>query len=1138
MSPMTSGRGAASADELLDEAADAVARNEWVLARDLARAALQQARDHPEAELIVRTADAYVASASASADPLAGSRDLRFMSIMFCDVVGSSRLAAQLGDARWRDTLERFRRRCARAVRRYDGNIHEASGDEILVLFGYPRIREDDARRAVLAGLDAIAAVRALSTLLQSEYGCEFHVRIGVHTGRALIRDAHHESFANEHFVIGGSLFGRAANIAKAVESGAAPDSVWISEDTRRIVEGFFEFAREPGQQLEVGAQSIASYEVVRPTAALNRHQIARVRSDEMIGRSTECEQLLALWERAKREGAPIVLVSGPAGIGKSRLVEYLAESAAGGRASRLECVCVEMLTPIAFAPITGLIERFANIRQADDGETRLAKLEAALLQTSPEFERVIPFVAWMMSIPLPGHPGIDQLDPEAIRTRIFDSLLTALGLFVKHRPAVLWIEDVQWADHSTREFCRRLQLHGPIPGLLTVVTWRAAPDEARGRLPWWDQKASAAEVIRMSLGALSSEESRQLIAARAAEAPDAERIEAILESTGGNPLYIEEVVRSTVAGGGVPRNPVEPSRRAILIPDSLHPIFAQFVDGLGADRRVAQVASLLGRELPEPLTRTVVAAILGKSPEEVVQSLERLIEAEVIEPHLTALSHGYRFRHELIRESLVQSIGPDVRQNHARIADAIEQSFPDMATEQPAVLAFHRGRAEQFERAATYRLHAGMRLQAKAAHQEAIASFEEGLDALWRARAGARGIESGEAAMAKLELALRASRGVSVQTTRGYSDPVAGEDWARAYELSRQIAAQSDLVPALLGLWSFYFVKGVHARAMAVSEQMVDVARTLGDPQASLIGHVSLGYSTYWRGDLVDGRDSAERGLALVDQVASRPSHIHVPQDPALAGLNLLAPARWSVGDQLGGIRAAEECERSANVRGHNWAINVARAGLYVAWLHQIRRAPQQAFDAVERALAVALEHRIDWAVVNLLIHKGLAIAHAEPPGARLDEGAGLVRENLGYWSASGAETMVPYFLGQLAEAFGRASRHAEALDLVQEALALGERIGERCHDAELHRVRGQARLGLGHHAEGVSDLRRAIAIARAQRATSFEVRAIVALLSGVRDLGDRIEWIGGLQAAVRHLQSSDSGPDELAAAAILAQV
>ena len=348
----------AGVDELLDRAADAVARNDWGLARALAEDVLQQTPHHPEAALVLRTANTYLETERAPDDPLSSSRDLRFISIMFCDVVSSTRLAGELGDAVWRNTLERFRRRCARAVRRYDGYIHEATGDELLILFGYPRVREDDARRAVLAGLDIVAAIQSFSVLLEREYGVTFHARVGVHTGRALLRERNRSGqVSGGDTDIGGGLVGEATHIAKRIETAATPDTVWVSSATRRIVEGFFEFGKPPDgeRQLQLGTRpAVVAYQVNRPTSALNRHQIARVRSDQMIGRLAERERLLELWEKAKTDGAPFVVVSGHAGIGKSRLVEYLAETAAGSSGSRLECICTEMLKPVAFAPLIG----------------------------------------------------------------------------------------------------------------------------------------------------------------------------------------------------------------------------------------------------------------------------------------------------------------------------------------------------------------------------------------------------------------------------------------------------------------------------------------------------------------------------------------------------------------------------------------------------------------------------------------------------------------------------------------------------------------------------------------------------------------------------------------------------------------
>jgi class 3 adenylate cyclase/tetratricopeptide (TPR) repeat protein len=1117
----------AGVDELLDQAGDAVASNDWELAKKLAEVVLRQTFHHPEAELVLRTANAYLETERTPGHPLSTSRDLRFMSLMFCDVVGSTRMARDLGDALWRSTLERFRRRCARAVRRYDGYVHEASGDELLILFGYPRVREDDARRAVLAGLDIVAAIQSFSALLEREHGFTFQARVGIHTGRALIRERDRSgSLSSGAAEIGDGLVGDAANIAKRVETAAKPNTVWVSSATRRIVEGFFEFGKSPDgeRRLELGAiPGIAAYQVNRPTAALNRHQIARVRSDEMIGRLTERERLLKLWEQAKTEGAPFVVVSGQAGIGKSRLVEFLAESAAGSRASRLECICTEILRPVAFAPLIGLLERFANIRQADSPETRLSKLDAAFRDLAPEFAEFVPYLAWMMSIPRPDNGEIDELEPEVVRNRIFDNLLKVLTLVASFRPSVLWIEDVQWADHSMQEFCRRLEAHGPIPGLIVVATMRTDHVQSDSRLPWSDRELAEGSVIRIELDALSPEESRKLIAARSGSPPDDELARAILESTGGNPLYIEEVVRSVVAGGDARQKAGDAERTAIAIPESLQPIFAQIVDRLGDDRHVAQMASLLGRELPEPLTRAVIASILGLTEDGVVRSLARLIDAEIIEPILTELSPGYRFRHELIREALVHSVGPDAKENHGRIARAIEQSFPDTSNERPELLAYHFARAAQHERAAAYRLSAGVSLQAKAAHQEAIASFDLGLDSLSKASEA-----TDRTARARLDLALRASRGVSVQTTRGYADERAGDDWARAYELSKELGAEGALVPALLGLWSFYFVRGDHKASIDVASQIVDAADVLDDLEASLIGHVCLGYSKYFQGDLTAGRLSLEHSWQLHDKVKDRPPHIHVPQDPGLAGLNLLGPVRWSLGDQVGGIQAAEESHVLAAALESRRAINLARIGQTNAWLHQIRGDYQKALSAAEQALVVAREFHFDWAVVNLSIHKGLAMAHLNAAGRGMQEGAAIAKENLGYWRAGGAETMVPYFLGELAAAYHRAGENAAALDLLNEAIELGDRIGEHCHDAELYRVRGQVKLAGDDSADGLEDLLRAIARAREQRAVSFEIRSTVRLLAAAPQIPDRETWMGQLEGATESLQSSEDGQDE----------
>jgi tetratricopeptide (TPR) repeat protein len=663
----------------------------------------------------------------------------------------------------------------------------------------------------------------------------------------------------------------------------------------------------------------------------------------------------------------------------------------------------------------------------------------------------------------------------------------------------------------------------------------RTGRERAAAKRPWSDEEIAAGRVVAIELGPLSSDESRQLIATRAGRLRSETLFRDILESTGGNPLYIEEVVRSVVAGGDS-RQKADGAEPSIAIPESLQPIFAQIVDRLGADRHIAQMASLMGRDLPEPLTRVVIAMILGITEADVVSSLARLIDAEIIEPILTERSRGYRFRHELIREALVLSVGPDAKGNYGRIADVIERAFPDSSPERLALLAHHFAKAEQYERAAAYRLTAGMNLQTRGAHQEAIASFDQGVDLLGRVAHA-----SDTTALARLELALRASRGVSVQTTRGYTDKKGGEDWARAYELSRQIGAEGALVPALGGLWSFYFVRGAHTfvadlntTSVRVSEQVIESAGD--DPEALLIGYICLAYSQYYRGELTAGRANAERGMELHEQVKDRPPHIHLPQDPALAGLSLLGPIRWSLGDQRGAFRALEASKALAAALESKRAINLSRIGQMNAWLHQMRGDFSAALREAEEALVVARKFHIDWAVVNLSIHKGLAMAFLSRDRKAMEEAAAIVEENLGYWRAVGAETFVPYFLGKLAEAYQRSGDAARSFDLVNQALEVAGTIDEHCHDAELHRVRGQVRLARGEGEKGVEDLRTAIQISREQRAVSFEIRSTVCLLSSVPDL-DRDDWIRHLEAAVQKLQSSEDGEDERDARRLIAR-
>ncbi len=394
------------------------------------------------------------------------------------------------------------------------------------------------------------------------------------------------------------------------------------------------------------------------------------------------------------------------------------------------------------------------------------------------------------------------------------------------------------------------------------------------------------------------------------------------------------------------------------------------------------------------------------------------------------------------------------------------------------------------------------MNLQTRGAHQEAIASFDQGVELLANVPHA-----SDATALARLELALRASRGVSVQTTRGYTDKKAGEDWARAYELSRQIGAEGALVPALGGLWSFYFVRGAHTfvadlntTSIRVSGQVIESAGD--DPEAQLIGYICLAYSRSYQGDLTAGRANAERGVQLHEHVKDRPPHIHLPQDPGLAGLSLLGPVRWSLGDQLGARQALDASKALAAALESKRAINLSRIGQMNAWLHQMRGDSSAALREAEQALDVARKFHIDWAVVNLSIHKGLAMAHLSRTRQELEKPRRWSKRTSATGARPAPRHSCPYFFGKLAEAYQRSGDATRAFDLVNQALEVAGTIDEHCHDAELHRVRGQVRLARGEREKGIEDLLAAIQISRAQRAVSFEIRSTVSVLSSVPDL------------------------------------
>ena len=554
-------------------------------------------------------------------------------------------------------------------------------GDGVLVYFGYPRAHEDDAERAVRAGLDMLARLArdfgALNATLQVERGVRLAARIGVHTGPVVVGDlgggARREDLA----------LGETLNLAARLQGVAAPDTVVISDATRRLVRGIFVLEDLGPQRLKGIAEAVAAHRVVQPSGVRSRLDLAAGRLTLFTGRHAELAVVLEGWERTHEWRGQTVLVTGEAGVGKSRLVLALRERLADQAHTWLECRCSPYTQHTAFRPVVELIEQGLGFQAADSPADKIAKLERALELGGLTLPETVPLFADFLSVPLTAGYAPLQLSPELLRRKTLAALAAWTLALGEVQPVLLLVEDLHWCDPSSLELLGRLIEQSPTARVMLVCT--ARPEFAS---PW----PARSNLTPLQLGRLTQRQARAMVAAlspgRALPEPVAELL---VTRADGVPLYVEELTRTVLESGllveGEGRWELTAPLTELAIPATLHDSLVARLDRLSAPKEVAQRAAVLGREFPYAL----LAATAGLDEPTLRHGLARLVEAELLFERGEPPAATYTFKHALTQEAAYQSLLKRTRRDlHARVARVLVEEFPAQAAAAPEVVARH----------------------------------------------------------------------------------------------------------------------------------------------------------------------------------------------------------------------------------------------------------------------------------------------------------------------------------------------------------------------------------------------------------------------------------------------------------------
>jgi class 3 adenylate cyclase/tetratricopeptide (TPR) repeat protein len=1014
--------------------------------------------------LALRQAERPAAPAALAAVPEAERRQL---TVMFCDLVGSTALSTGMDPEDLRDVIASYQSRCSASIRRYDGFVAKYMGDGILVYFGYPRAHEDEAERSVRAGLDIVDAMAELNAAIPRPPGIELAVRIGIATGAVIVGDQIGEGTASETAVVG-----ETPNLAARLQALAQPNQIVVGAATRAMLGDHFDLEDLGAYELKGFAEPVPAWRVLSARDVESRFAATRAGSSSpLVGRQEEMGLLLRAWDGACHGRGQVVLIQGEAGLGKSRLVESLRETA-GKDHIWVAIRCSPFHTASAFHPIVEHLKRVFGWQPEDAAPQHLAKLEAGLgsFKTLPLSESVRLF-ADLMSVPLPEdrYPRL-AMAAQQQRDATLDAIVAWLIETAERAPVLMAWEDLHWADPTTLETLGMLIEQAPTAALLVVATYR--PELT----PPWPQRS---HMIPITLNRLERPEVETMLGHLAGgRSLPGEVVDHIVAKADGVPLYVEELTKAILGSGVLEARGdayvLTGALAQLHIPETLQDSLMARLDRAPRLREVAQLGSVLGREFAYDM----ISALAGIEEQMLQTGLGQLVVDELLYQRGRPPRSRYLFKHALIQDAAYQSLLKRTRQQyHERAAKLLEDRFPEVARTQPELVAHHYTQANCPAQAIAYWHKAGVAAASRSANLEAIAQFGGGLT-LVEALSDPR-------ERAERELDLQMALGPALVATKSYSHPDIGRTYARAWELCRPLDDYSREFTALRGLWLHHQNLLEMEQGEHFAEQALRVAERLDDA-ASLVGaHSTLGATLLHQGKLEPALAHSRRGFELFDPNMQFPDWPGA--HPAVACQFYPMLISWMLGYPDRSLDQLRAAVKSAETLGHPFTL--AHTLCYAALVHIFRREPPAVADCAGRALRVCEEHRIaHWRAYALCVN-GWALGVS----GESEKGMAQIAQGV---DSYGLGVNQHILLALQADAQLAIGKPEAALASVAAGLKAVEKAGGAPLEAELHRLKGEAFLAdAGTVSEAETAIEKAIDVARRQNAKSWELRGAMSL-------------------------------------------
>jgi class 3 adenylate cyclase/tetratricopeptide (TPR) repeat protein len=991
----------------------------------------------------------------------------RQLTVMFCDLVGSTALSHQLDPEDLREVIGRYQEWTRQVIARYEGFVARYMGDGMLVYFGYPRAHENDAARAIYTGLEIVETLERSSAAADSEHGVRLSVRIGIATGLVVVGDLIGEGTRQE-----AAVMGETPNVAARLQALAKPNSVVVAQATRDLAGGVFEYA-DQGLHKVKGLEPVRLWHVLRRSEAESRFDAAHGhRLTPFVGRDAEIECLLRCWQRARAGEGQVVLLSGEAGIGKSRIAESLGEHITDAPYVRLLYQCSPYHTNSALYPFKQQLERTATFARRDTARQKLDKLEALLAKSAVHDGDMVALLAALLSVPANGRYPPLHMTPEEQKEKTLLALLEHVLGLAAQSPVLILFEDLHWIDPTSMEFLDLLADRIRNIPALAIVTSRSTTDYSWVGLP---------HVRALRLERLDRTHSATMVRHLLARKRfPADIVEKIVARTDGVPLFIEELTRTLVTSHRPRHGAAATHGSWSEIPATLQDSLMARLDQLGSAREVAQIGAVIGREFSSDL----LAAASMLNAHELHAALATLTSATIVFDRGESPWTTFVFKHALIQDAAYGSLLRSKRQElHERIAQALVASYPERARAEPEVVAHHYTQAGRSLPAATYWAEAARRSIDSSASLEALGHATKGLEVL----TGVAPAPERD----RLELALEVLRGAAYRAVKGFASSDAERSFLRAQELCVSLAEARSLIDVRRGLFSCYYARGALPLAQDQGQQVAEAGRKMNDPDSRMLGHWMLGCVTFWQGEFATARQELEKAYALYDPNEQRAKTLALQIDPGVNALCHLGWVLWILGFPDQARKANEKALATARELAQPFGVAMA---LFFACT---TRASCGQHDAVrpllDELMTVTTAHRLRYLGSCARLLEGQAlIAHDH-----CTEGLEQIGRAFAEFAAQEAGVGLPWAMSIAVEAHTRLGLADEAMATLSRAFAAVGRNGEHHWEAELFRLKGEVLQSLtpADDTEAEACFRRSIDIARRQSAKSLELRATMSL-------------------------------------------